>query len=245
MANTKKGGKGAAGQKKAQKTMTVQAADVLAVNEDGSMEPLTEAIPEIAPDEPITVDVPAAPEAAAPQSAPPAQIVYAAMPQEPMVKLLYLDSAIENNEVPIGGGRVVTGSGRVFAVKLSDFEGTFLTPLVLAFLKKRKFIVLDGLTDELREQYGVKYREGEIVKNEGMFDWFFNAPVDKAASVFAELCKDHRELVARRFCDAYEKGDNRLTRDRLEALNKVSKRDYPDGKGAFTELIRELNEKAL
>ena len=165
MANTKKGGKGAAGQKKAQKTMTVQAADVLAVNEDGSMEPLTEAIPEIAPDEPITVDVPAAPEAAAPQSAPPAQIVYAAMPQEPMVKLLYLDSAIENNEVPIGGGRVVTGSGRVFAVKLSDFEGTFLTPLVLAFLKKRKFIVLDGLTDELREQYGVNYREGEIVKN--------------------------------------------------------------------------------
>ena len=244
MANTKKSGKSAAGQKNTAKTMTVKAADVLAVNEDGSIEPLTEAIPEIAPDEPIGVEIQAEQESKT-VFAPAPQPVYAAAPQEPMVKLLYLDSAIENNEIPIGGGRVVTGSGRVFAVKLSDFEGTFLTPLVLALLKKRKFIVIDGLSDELREQYGVKYREGEVVKNEGMFDWFFNAPEEKAAQVFAELCPDHRELVARRFLDAYEKRDNRISRGRVEALNEVSKRDFADGHGAFTEILKEMNEKSL
>ncbi len=164
---------------------------------------------------------------------------------EPMVKLLYLDSAIENNEIPIGGGRVISGSGRRFSVKLSDFEGTFLTPLVMKLLKKRKFIVLDGLTKEQREQYGVDYRKGEVLLNEGLFSWFFTAPVNEVKAVFADLCPEHREMVAARFLEAFEQGDNRLTRDRIEALNNVSKKDYEDGKGAFTPILAAINEAAL
>ena len=165
--------------------------------------------------------------------------------EEPMVKMLYLDSAIESNEIPIGGGRVITGSGRRFSVKLSDFEGTFLTPLVMKLLKKRKFIVLDGLTKEQREQYGVDYRNGEVLLNEGLFSWFFTAPVNEVKAVFADLCPEHREMVAARFLEAFEQGDNRLTRDRIEALNNVSKKDYEDGKGAFTPILAAINEAAL
>lgn len=164
---------------------------------------------------------------------------------EPMVKMLYLDSAIDSNEIPIGGGRVISGSGRRFSVKLSDFEGTFLTPLVMKLLKKRKFIVLDGLTKEQREQYGVDYRKGEVLLNEGLFSWFFTAPVNEVKAVFADLCPEHREMVAARFLEAFEQGDNRLTRDRIEALNNVSKRDYGDGKGAFTPILAAINEAAL
>ena len=187
------------------------------------------------------------PEAVIPEPAntAPAQTVLYAAPREPMVKILYLDSAIENNEIPIGGGRVVTGSGRIFNVKLSDFEGIFMTPLVLKLLKKRKFIVLDGLTQEQREQYGVDYREGEIVKNEGMFDAFLNLPTAKAAEMFEQLCPEHRDMVARRFMDAFEKQDNRITRDRVEALNRISKRDFADGRGAFTHILEEINKAAL
>lgn len=165
--------------------------------------------------------------------------------EEPMVKMLYLDSAIESNEIPIGGGRVISGSGRRFSVKLSDFEGTFLTPLVMKLLKKRKFIVLDGLTKEQREQYGVDYRKGEVLLNEGLFSWFFIAPVNEVKAVFADLCPEHREMVAARFLEAFEQGDNRLTRDRIEALNNVSKKDYEDGKGAFTPILAAINEAAL
>ena len=222
-------------QQSARKELEVKASEVMAVNEDGTMEPLTEAIPEIAPEE--TVTVPAEPVLPQPQ----APIPY----REPMVKLLYLDSCIENNQIPIGGGRVITGSGRVFSVKLSDFEGVFLTPLVTLLLKKRKFIVLDGLNDEQRQQYGVDYKPGEIVKNEGMFDWFLSGPVDKVKEAFADLCPEHRELVARRFMMAQERGDNRLTRNRIEALNEISKKDFEDGKGAFTPILKAINEAAL
>lgn len=165
--------------------------------------------------------------------------------EEPMVKMLYLDSAIPNNEIPIGGGRVITGSGRRFSVKLSDFEGTFLTPLVMKLLKARKFIVLDGLTKEQREQYGVDYRKGEVLLNEGLFSWFFTAPVPEVKAAFKDLCFEHREMVAARFLDAFENGDNRLTRDRIEALNEISKKDYEDGKGAFTPILVAINEAAL
>lgn len=233
---------------KKEETVEVKAKDVMAVNEDGSMEPLTEAIPEIEPEETVSFpkEIPIAADAALPpegeaRTPVPAAAVY----QEPMVKLIYLDSCIENNQIPIGGGRVITGSGRRFSVKLSDFEGVFLTPLVTLLLKKRKFIVLDGLNEEQRQQYGVDYKPGEVLKNEGMFDWFLSGPVSQVKTAFADLCKEHRELVARRFMLAFENGDNRLTRDRIEALNEVSKRDFEDGKGAFTPILKAINEAAL
>lgn len=165
--------------------------------------------------------------------------------QEPMVRLLYLDSAIENNEVPIGGGRIITGSGRTFSVKLSDFEGVFLTPLVTKLLKERKFIVLDGLTPDQRMQYGVDYKDGEIVQNEAMFEFFLTGPVEKVKPAFAALCPEHRELVCRRFLEAFENGDNRFTRDRIEALNAISKHDYADEIGALTPILKAINDAAL
>lgn len=204
-------------------------------------------IPEIEPEGTVSFPKETTPPSAA-QTAPlagEASIAPAAVYQEPMVKLIYLDSCIENNQIPIGGGRVITGSGRRFSVKLSDFEGVFLTPLVTLLLKKRKFIVLDGLNEEQRQQYGVDYKPGEILKSEGMFDWFLSGPVSQVKTAFAELCKEHRELVARRFMLAFENGDNRLTRDRIEALNEVSKRDFEDGKGAFTPILKAINEAAL
>lgn len=232
---------------KKEETVEVKAKDVMAVNEDGSMEPLTQAIPEIEPEETVSFPKEETPPSAAqtPPLAGEASIAPAAVYQEPMVKLIYLDSCIENNQIPIGGGRVITGSGRRFSVKLSDFEGVFLTPLVTLLLKKRKFIVLDGLNEEQRQQYGVDYKPGEILKNEGMFDWFLSGPVSQVKAAFADLCKEHRELVARRFMLAFENGDNRLTRDRIEALNEVSKRDFEDGKGAFTPILKAINEAAL
>ena len=69
----------------------------------------------------------------------------------PPVKILYIDSAIPNNQIPIGNGRYITGSGRIFSVSLEQFEGEFMTPLVMKLIDCRKFIVLSGLTEEQRE----------------------------------------------------------------------------------------------
>ena len=161
----------------------------------------------------------------------------------PPVKIVYIDSVIANNQIAIGPGRYITGSGRIFAVPMEQFEGEFMTPLVMSLIDERKFIVLSGLTDEQRVQYNCDYKEGEVVKSEGAFDIFISAPVEKAAELYSELGKTHRELVATRFMDAYfEKHDNRINRERVEALNKISKENDPEG--LFTPIIRDINEKS-
>lgn len=172
-------------------------------------------------------------------------VVQVLAPKDPVVKILYVDSALPNNQVPIGPGRYVTGSGRIFTKTLSEFEGEFMTPLTMLLIDQRKFVVLSGLDDEQRTQYNCNYAEGEVIKSEGTFDYLFRCSVENAVEIYEALCKEHRELVARRFISAFENGDNRITRDRMEALNEISKKDYEDGKGMFTEIIKSMNEKTL
>ena len=176
----------------------------------------------------------------------PAPIVIQTPPQkEPMVEILYIDSCIAGNQIPIGGGRIISGSGKRFKVTLSDFEGVFQTPLVVSLLKQRKFIVLAGLDEEQRVQYGVDYRDGEIIKNEGGFEAILNCDTAKAVQIFSDLCPSHRALVAARINGAHLKGDKRLTREKIEKLNDISKRDFRDGKGAFTTILQQMNEEAI
>lgn len=187
---------------------------------------------------------PATETAAAPAPAPayPQQINMVVQEKAPPVKIIYIDSVIPNNEIPIGGGRKITGSGRVFSVPMELFEGEFMTPLVMKLIDERKFIILDGLTDEQRMQYNCFYSEGEVVRDEGMFDYLFDMDTDKAAGIFANLCPQHQQLVATRFMTAwFEKHDNRITRDKVETLNKISKKNDPDG--LFTPIVKEFNEK--
>ena len=162
----------------------------------------------------------------------------------PPVKILYVDSVIPNNQIAIGNGRYITGSGRIFAVPLDQFEGEFMSPLVMKLLDNRKFVVLSGLTDEQRMQYNCYYKEGEVVKNEGVFDSLITLPVEKATEIFELLCPEHRQLAATRFISAYfEKHDNRITRDRVEALNKISKQNEPAG--LFTPILEEINKASM
>lgn len=159
----------------------------------------------------------------------------------PPVKILYLDACIPNNQIPIGNNRYITGSGRVFPVPLEQFEGEFMSPLVMKLIDQRKFIVLDGLTDEQRHQYNCYYEDGEIVKSEGMFDDFFDMPTEQVVEIFQHLCAEHKRLVATRFITAYyEKHDNRVTRDKVEALNAASKTTDPDG--LFTPIVKDIND---
>lgn len=249
MASRKKnGGETAENMEKETQTVEVPAEDVTAVKEDGTETPLTEVIPELK-GQTVEAEIPKEPEAEAQAGGKEAEtppVVYQVVaPKEPMVKILYLDSCIPTNQIPIGGGRVITGTNKIFSVTLTEFEGTFQTPLIMQLLKLRKFIVLDGLTDEQRQQYGVDYAEGEILKNESMFGYMLDCPASQAAEIFSALCPSHREMVAARVHEAYERGDKRLTRERIEALNDISKADFEDGRGAFTDILKAMNEARI
>lgn len=219
-----------------------------AENTEKEPQTVTEVIPELK-GQTVETEIPKEPEAAAQAGGKEAEtppVVYQVVaPKDPMVKILYLDSCIPTNQIPIGGGRVITGTNKIFSVTLTEFEGTFQTPLIMQLLKLRKFIVLDGLTDEQRQQYGVDYAEGEILKNESMFGYMLDCPVSQAAEIFMALCPSHREMVAARVHEAWERSDKRLTRERIEALNDISKADFEDGRGAFTDILKAMNEARI
>ena len=172
----------------------------------------------------------------------PAPINMVVEQKAPPVKILYIDSVIPNNQIPIGNNRYITGSGRIFSVPMEQFEGEFMSPLVMKLIDNRKFIVIDGLTDEQREQYNCFYKEGEVIRNEGIFDALFDMNTDKAASIYTALCPEHKHLVATRFITAYfERHDNRITRDTVEKLNAISK--SVDAEGLFTPIVKDINDK--
>lgn len=160
--------------------------------------------------------------------------------KKPPIRILYIDSAIPNNEIKIGQGRSIFGSGKIFAVNRELFEGEFMTGTIIDLIAQRKLIVLDGLTDEERQLYNCYYEEGEVLTGEKMFDFFFELDTDEAAEKFEALCPEHRQFVATRFIDAYAKHDKRITRDKVEALNKISKENDPDG--LFTPIVKDIND---
>ena len=240
-----KGKGGAKGGKKntaaaAKKATAKETAEKAAVKETAV--PIEETKPETRPEPETEASAPEIQETAVPTQAVQPMVL---MPKEPDVKILYMDAVDKTNQIPIGNGRVITGPGKIFNVAMSYFEGEFQNPFRMKLLANRKFIVLSGLTEEQREQYGVNYKEGEIIKKLGMFDFLLGCPTEQAVEVFKNLCPSHRKMVATRFNDAFEKGDNRITRDKIEALNEISKGDYPDGKGAFGRILVAMNESAL
>lgn len=114
-------------------------------------------------------------------------------------------------------------------------------------LERRWLIVLSGMTDEEREMYHCKYHEGEVL-DRGAFVRILDMG-DKVLDIFPQLCDAHREIVARRFVDAYHAGDARARdRELITALNRISREQYkglPAGdrrrKGAFWPIIEGLN----
>lgn len=184
----------------------------------------------------------AAPEAAPVAEAPVQQINMIVEEKSEPVVILYIDSVIPNNEIRIGRGRSIYGSGKKFAVQKTDFEGEFMTSTIMELLAAKKLIVLSGLTDEERKLYNCYYGENEVLRGEQMFDFFFEMGTDEAAEKFAMLCPEHQQLVATRFISAYfEQHDNRVTRSKVEALNKISKESDPDG--MLTPIVKDINEK--
>ncbi len=143
---------------------------------------------------------------------------------------------------------IITGKSGTFKVPRDAFFGEFRDSVVQALLASRDLVVLDGLTDEERELYGVKYTDGEVLEPQAFHKLLDMG--DELCDVFPKLCMNYKEMVARRFADAFERGDRRVTRDLVLKLNALSKQDYvglpPEDirrKGLFHRIITQMNIK--
>lgn len=161
----------------------------------------------------------------------------------------------DDNVAEFGQGGMfgkVTGKRGTIQIPKSEFS-RFYTEQTKWMMEKRWLIVLSGMTDEERELYGVKYRPGEVL-DDMAFAKMLDMTDEEMLQTFPALCESCREMVARRFRDAYSKRDHRVVGrlDLVRALNRMSKEDYnglPDSdlrkKGLFATLLSDMADEEL
>ena len=167
--------------------------------------------------------------------------VVMAKPEE-TVELTYIAAVSPNNVLSLGDYGVLNGVGGFIEVPRKEFGGKFLTPEVRGLLNARRLIVLNGLTEDERKRYGVDYKDGELLDMQ-MFDRLLDMPLDRLKEIFTKLCPEHRQVVATRFISAYQKGDNRISREKVEPLNDLSKvPGKAEDKGMFYPILAGMNK---
>lgn len=170
--------------------------------------------------------------------------------QGQMVTLRFVGEVNDRNVIPLGPdgkyGQII-GKRWMGQVDKMSFKGDFRTPLVQALLKKRNLIVMDGLTEDERRIYGVQYAEGEVI-DEKLYDRMTRMSEGDLLPIYMGLCPEWRRMLAVKFADAYDRGELKVTRDTLLALNRISRKDNSGlpkddirRKGAFWQLIQKLN----
>ena len=161
------------------------------------------------------------------------------IPQE-SVKVMFLGGIAKGTSVRIGKLGNINRDGGILEIPKRDFlQG--ITETVDELLAERKLIVLEGLSDEERERYGVLYDEKELLTQK-TFTKLLDYGEDEICGIFSNLCEQHKSLVAKMFMTAWsERNDSRVTIPKCRALNKISK--LTDKEGLFTHILQDMGNK--
>lgn len=162
-----------------------------------------------------------------------------AAPADGVVELTFLASVSPNNVCSLGDYGSLNGVGGYLEIPRKEFGSKFMIPVVRSLLQDRSLIVCSGLSEEERKRYGVDYQEGELL-DMSAFDRLLDMPPAELTKLFTKLCPEHKEFAATRFITAYEKGDNRVSREKIEPLNDISKEINP--KGMFRPILEGMNK---
>ena len=163
-------------------------------------------------------------------------IVVAAAPDE-NVSLLYMGNVAADSTVHLNDdlGDIQGRAGMRYIPKHQFLQ--HITPSVAKRLKNRRLIVLNGLTDEERERYGVKYEDGELLSPD-IYQKLIGMSDDKIAEIFEKACRKHKEIITTIIIDAYQANDRRVTQSLVERLNEISKSTDPNG--MFRAILKDM-----
>lgn len=146
---------------------------------------------------------------------------------EETVKVVFFGGIARGTTVRINGdmGYINRDGGsrefpkREFLSKLDKVTEDLLTD--------RKLIIVDGLTDEERERYGVLYTEGELL-DEHHFAKLLDYGANELLAFYKLLCSAHKDVVAKMFVSALDGGDTRVTVEKVKLLRKFDKNNTAD-----------------
>lgn len=147
--------------------------------------------------------------------------------KEEMVTLLYMGEVPEGTTVYLGKLGEMQGRGGTRDIPKKEFFQNITTP-VLRRLKDRRLVVLNGLTDDERDRYGVNYTDGELL-DVSIYQKLFELDIDKICEIFDKACYRHKKIIVSMIIDAYELNDPRVTQSLVSKLNTISKKTDPEG----------------
>lgn len=158
--------------------------------------------------------------------------------KEEMVTLLCMETVAKDSTVPIGKLGEIQGWGGTRDIPKKEFLQN-ITPAISNRLKDRRLVVLDGLTEEEKERYGVNYTDGELVSS-NIYYKLLSMGEDEVIKIFSKACFRHKQIIATLYIDAYMNGDNRINQPFMQRLNEISKAD--DADGMFKPILRDMAE---
>lgn len=164
-------------------------------------------------------------------------------PEEEIVRLYYAGVCAKENEAELPGYGVIR-PGQYLEIPKKEFGGKFMSPQARKFIQKRRILVLDGLSESERKRWNCDYKRGEVL-TENALENLLDMPLDELERLFSQLCKDHKQFVARyinSLVDSSKRAekpcDNRISLSMLRALNEAGKADFPEG--LFTQTIESV-----
>jgi len=157
------------------------------------------------------------------------------------VHFLWQAEVADYNLVTFGPGGMygsITGKTGTFSVPKNELS-RILDNRTRNFLAKRWLIVVDGLTDEEREALGVSYADGEVMDRK-VFTRMVDLSKDEICEVYEKLCESHKEMVGRRYYEAWQAMNPAVTREKVIALRDIT-RDHGLDIKAFQTILQEMN----
>lgn len=168
-----------------------------------------------------------------------AQVIQVQQKDEP-VYFLYEAEVADDNLFEVGDkgqyGRI-TGKTGSFTVPKSELSRV-MDNLFRLMLDRRWIIAISGLTDEEREIYGVNYKDGEYLDKRAFAKMVELG--DEMLEIYPKLCEGHKEMVAKRYFEAYKAGNPKITRELITKLNAISK-EAGSKKGDFIGILELMN----
>lgn len=170
-----------------------------------------------------------------------APIIQMTAPEAERVHFLFEAEVADDNVFSVGENGMygkITGRTGSFYIPKNDLSRVN-DGLFRQLLDKRWIIAVSGLTDDEREALGLDYKEGEYLDKRA-----FAKMVDlgeEMLEIYPKLCEGHREMVAKRYYEAYKAGNPHVTRDIVTKLNTLSK-ESGSVKGDFISIIEMMNE---
>lgn len=174
------------------------------------------------------------------QAAAQPQIIQMSSSNSERVHFVWMGEVAGDNIIEFGPGGIygrIEGKTGSFMVPKDDLSRV-LTSQNRYLLNKRWLMIVGGLTDEEKQAFGVDYKEGEVLDRKA-----FGRLVelgDEMLEIYPSLCKGHREMVAKRYYEAWKRKDKHITRELVTKLNEASKKMGSED-GDFKQILLEMN----